>query len=460
MVRTSTPHPYLKISFILISIAVIILALYLLIPQPLAKTLIASKQISSIETLKPFLDARYSNYYKTDTVDLPSFQITLVQTKYPTCGDPQLDLPKDWNFNKPRGKSLLIIFNKKSRFIEALYEFTDQNPSISTEHIGIYNVLHISGIQTACGSGRSLGYGGIYEMNGRLYFFNPLQYGFVTTLSEQWVGSFFTVGENGYYIKPKPAEYNPDSLKVTNTPTPKPTWQPIEIYDTNSNAVKKNILNPQSNWPTYKDTVNGYLFTFPKKYTLKKFNCDISEEYGSDKKTCATALAIRIIDDRYTPIIELHIAPGISSFHEYGQLTDTFYDSTKKTWRYIGTAEHSSVGQTQPNVDLKPWGYTQSGNEIIKSEASGSGGGSTLYIISDYRHDQVAVFSVPIKSRRLRCDDPTGTRPQSETDACYQYVNKVGSQYKDGDWISEKYVNNLYLDAPRMIKSFRFINLN
>ncbi len=138
-------------------------------PVELTTTSIKSKAFSSIKALTPLFVTRYSNYYSLKTVDLTSFQISLVQTKYPTCADPLPDLPKDWDFNKPIGTPLLVIFDKELHIIVGLYEFGDLSPTIALEEINQHPAVVISGIYTGCGPGSSFGSGGLYEENKKLY---------------------------------------------------------------------------------------------------------------------------------------------------------------------------------------------------------------------------------------------------------------------------------------------------
>ena len=138
-------------------------------PVELATTSIKSKSITSINALTPLFISRYSNYYSVSVVDLPSFQVSLVQTKYPTCADPSPDLPTDWDFREPIGAPLLVIFNKELNIIVGLFEFGDSSPTISLEEINRHPAVLISGINTGCGPGNSIGSGGLYEENNKLY---------------------------------------------------------------------------------------------------------------------------------------------------------------------------------------------------------------------------------------------------------------------------------------------------
>jgi hypothetical protein len=251
---------------------------------------------------------------------------------------------------------------------------------------------------------------------------------------------FVVFGFGGYY-------FGKQSLKISDkTMSLRPILSPTTI-------IKENRV---SNLKTYKNIQYGIEFNYPQNYIIS-VNQTISDDQNyvncigltNNKSGCLLSLTIDPTNNDYTPKGFFLLLKGINSVTIPGQVSSINFDPQKKAW-----VVNNSV--STPTV-LSVWGYTKTGQEIIKSSNGGSHGSSYYYIISNYENDEVAIFSIP-KSYRLRCDNFENDKPKEA--ACNNFYKSVINQYNNGQittdtWLPENYINSIYSEAENMVRSYR-----
>ena len=251
---------------------------------------------------------------------------------------------------------------------------------------------------------------------------------------------FVVFGFGGYYL-------GKQSLK------PSDKTKPVQSILSPTTIIEENRV---SNLKTYKNIQYGIEFDYPQNYIIS-VNPTISDDQNyancigltNNKSGCLLSLTIEPINNDYAPKGFFLLLKGINSVIIPGQVSSIKFDLEKKAW---------VVNNPVPTPEvLSVWGYTKTGQEIIKSSNGGSHGSSNYYIIPNYEKDEVAIFSIP-KSYRLRCDNFQNDKPKEA--ACNNFYKSVIDQYNKGQittdtWLPENYLNSIYSEAENMVKSYR-----
>ncbi len=203
-------------------------------------------------------------------------------------------------------------------------------------------------------------------------------------------------------------------------------------------------------WGIYRNNQYSLVFAYPSNYKISIVNnC-----YGlvKNQDDCLISLSLDPNISKYLPKAYFFLVKNINTVNLSGQVRNVRYDAKEKSWIYQET--------NSPDKELSFWDYTRSGQKIIKVLIGGSHGSSYSYIIPDYKNDRVAVFMFP-QSFRLRCDDFDKNKSQQVD--CNNFYKTVINRYNGGklivdSWLPENYIQMVFADAEKIVKSFTTIN--
>lgn len=204
-----------------------------------------------------------------------------------------------------------------------------------------------------------------------------------------------------------------------------------------------------SNWKTYSNTQYGLAFDYPQNYVVS-----ISSDCGfivKDQTACLLSLSMNPTASEFPPKAQFWFLKGVNSVNILGQTNGIYFDMQKKAWVL---KSHFSPEETIP-----VWGYTKSGQEIIRAQIGGSHTSNYYYLIPNYKKDEVAIFEIP-KSYRLRCDLIMNNATKQTQ--CNNFYKLIIDEYNGGKsipdmWLPEKYLSSIYSEAENIVKSFREI---